>query len=120
MPQQFKQIADQHGLTLADFPNPNKFTQIISNHDIKAFPKIKPKYLEGIDQVLHKEVPRLMKMLPGENDAVSGTGGKSAFNPFANNELAEASLDPTKRWVVNAAGRSLPTTSSSPCPCKRD
>jgi GTPase SAR1 family protein len=103
MPQQFKQIADQHGLTLADFPNPNKFTQIISNHDIKAFPKIKPKYLEGIDQVLHKEVPRMMKMLPGENDAVSGTGGKSAFNPFANSELAEASLDPTKRWVVNAA-----------------
>jgi len=103
MPQQFKQIADQHGLTLADFPNPNKFTQIISNHDIKAFPKIKPKYLEGIDQVLHKEVPRLMKMLPGENDAVSGTGGKGAFNPFANSELAEASLDPTKRWVVNAA-----------------
>jgi len=103
MPQQFKQIADQHGLTLADFPNPNKFTQIIANHDIKAFPKIKPKYLEGIDQVLHKEVPRLMKMLPGENDAVSGTGGKSAFNPFANSELAEASLDPTKRWVVNAA-----------------
>jgi len=103
MPQQFKQIADQHGLTLADFPNPNKFSQIIANHDIKAFPKIKPKYLEGIDQVLHKEVPRLMKMLPGENDAVSGTGGKSAFNPFANSELAEASLDPTKRWVVNAA-----------------
>jgi len=103
MPQQFKQIADQHGLTLADFPNPNKFSQIIANHDIKAFPKIKPKYLEGIDQVLHKEVPRLMKMLPGENDAVSGTGGKSSANPFANSELAEASLDPTKRWVVNAA-----------------
>jgi len=104
MPAQFKSIADKHGLTLADFPNPNKFSQIIGNHDIKAFPKIKPKYLEGIDSVLHEEVPRMMKMLPGENDSVSGTGGSQGkFNPFANAELAEANLDPSQRWVVNAA-----------------
>jgi len=103
MAQQFKQIADKHGLTLADFPNPTKFAQIISNHDINAFPKMKPKYIEAIDTVLHKEVPRLMKLLPGENDSVSGASSNGGFNPFASDELDEANLDPTKRWVVTAS-----------------
>ena len=43
MPKKFKEISEKHGLTLADFPNPNKFAQIIKNHDISAFPKMKDK-----------------------------------------------------------------------------
>jgi GTPase SAR1 family protein len=102
MPKKFKEISDRHGLTLADFPNPNKFAQIIKNHDISALPKMKDKYIEGIDKVLHEEVPRLMKLLPGENDTVSGERNVGA-NPFANTELAAANLDPTARWVVSSS-----------------
>jgi len=102
MPKKFKEISEKHGLTLADFPNPNKFAQIIKNHDISAFPKMKDKYIEGIDKVLHEEVPRLMKLLPGENDTVSGERNVGA-NPFANTELAAANLDPTARWVVSSS-----------------
>merc|ERR1719273_1945137 len=107
MPAQFKQISEKHGLTLADFPNPNKFAQIIKNHDIKAMPKMKPKYITGIDTVLHKEVPRLMKLLPGENDDVNDSGSKGGFNPFSNQELSEASADPSARWVVKMAEKKM-------------
>lgn len=99
MGDQFRQIAEKNNLTLADFPNPNKFASIIKNHDIKAFQKLKPKYIKAIDVVLHQEVPRLMQLLPGENETQGSMG--VASNPFANTELSEANLDPTKRWVVN-------------------
>merc|ERR1719499_1637230 len=98
MGDQFKKIAETHGLTLADFPNPNKFAQIIANHKINEFQKLKPKYVTAIDTVLHQEVPRLMKLLPGENE--TNGQGQTTSNPFANNELAEANLDPSMRWVV--------------------
>jgi len=99
MGDQFRQIAEKNNLTLADFPNPNKFASIIKNHDIKNFQKLKPKYLNAIDIVLHQEVPRLMQLLPGENESQGAQG--TASNPFANNELSDANLDPSKRWVVN-------------------
>merc|ERR1719384_2745438 len=42
-----------------------------------------------------------MKMLPGENQ---GSGqNKAAANPFAETQLAEAIMDPSKRWVVTSS-----------------
>lgn len=101
MGNEFKAIAEQRGLTLADFPNPNKFGQIVANHKMHEFPKMKKKYVEIIEEILHVEVPRLMSLLPGEGDR--GNSTKNAANPFADNELAEAIMDPTKRWVVSSA-----------------
>jgi len=98
---EFKKISEKHGLTLSDFPNPKRFASIVKNHDLAKMSKVKKEYLEKINTCLHSEVPRLMKLLPNESTAAAASG--EGYNPFANNEVADAILDPSKRWVVNNA-----------------
>jgi len=97
---EFRAIAEKHGLTLSDFPNPERFAKIVGNHDMKAFPKVKKEFMDKINMCLHNEVPRLMKLLPNES---AGTNSGDGYNPFADNEDDEAVLDPSKRWVVTSA-----------------
>eukprot|EP00494_Astrolonche_serrata_P003090 UN03096 len=102
MGDQFKVIAEKHGLTLADFPNPSSFSRIVANHKIYEFPKLKPKTLDTINACLHKEVPRLMQLLPSETEG----NGAASSNPFGDTEDDDAQLDPTKRWVVTSSQKS--------------
>merc|ERR1712080_679959 len=59
----------------------------------------KPKNVSTINTCLHKEVPRLMQLLPSETEGTNGPGG----NPFADDGEGDAILDPTKKWVVSNA-----------------
>jgi len=105
MPQQFKNIAEKHNLTLADFPNPNKFVEIIKNHDIAKFDKVKDKYTKAIDQVLNVRVTEMMKLLPStssKNESSASTG----HNPFAKVEEDGYQGNIGGRWVVTGVQKS--------------
>jgi len=100
---EFKAIAKEKGLNLNDFPNPEKFKTIIEQFDISKFPKLKEKWIEGINKVLEEEIPNLMKQLPSHDTTDEKHGDQGGvLNPFANlHDAKNAKLDATVRWAIN-------------------
>eukprot|EP00485_Elphidium_margaritaceum_P007623 CAMPEP_0202695934 /NCGR_PEP_ID=MMETSP1385-20130828/9359_1 /ASSEMBLY_ACC=CAM_ASM_000861 /TAXON_ID=933848 /ORGANISM="Elphidium margaritaceum" /LENGTH=804 /DNA_ID=CAMNT_0049352019 /DNA_START=48 /DNA_END=2462 /DNA_ORIENTATION=+ len=102
---EFKDIAKAENLNLNDFPNPDKFRQLVEKHDISKFPKFKEKWRAQFDRVLTQEIPSLMRELPGssnENDENGGSGGGGAVaNPFAQESVSGATIDGGKKWAVS-------------------
>lgn len=72
----------QHGLPSGDFPNVERFRNVLTGGDIKMsdWPKLKPKYIEAVDEALTKDIPSLMSKLPGMKG--SQGGGSAESNPF--------------------------------------
>ena len=46
--------------------------QVVSNMDFSTFPKYKPELFEALDEVLARDIPEIMNMLPKPSDAEEG------------------------------------------------
>ncbi|ETN97991.1 hypothetical protein RFI_39531, partial [Reticulomyxa filosa] len=101
--EEFRTLAKEEGLNLNDFPNPDKFRELVQTFDISKFPKLNKKWKEGLDEVLNDRVPELMRKIPSNSSSSDEEKQNQASNPFASQSQPEASLDPTKTWIVNAA-----------------
>ena len=96
---QFKLIQRETNLPAGDFPNPVRFKTTIEKYDIHKFPKLEPKTIKNMDDVLGYDIPNLMKLLPAveaeqkriaaegrSNGRFGGPAEGEVVNPFGNNE----------------------------------
>jgi len=91
LPEQFRQIAKENNLNLrSDFPNPTRFREVIQQFDLSKFQKLKPKYIENLNDILEKDIPKLMEQLPSMTDNSGDGDDGGASNPFA---LLEGATD---------------------------
>ena len=60
------QVAKEHSLTWGDFPKPAEYAAKLKRDDFYKFQPIHPKLLSAMEQVLHTDIPKLMRMLPEE------------------------------------------------------
>lgn len=90
--QEFTKIERMYNLPAGDFPNVDKYRQILKVHDFSKFPKLNPKMIESIDEVLAYDFPELLNRFP-----VDGSHKPTQYelNPFAIDEL-----DPSERWKL--------------------
>jgi len=108
--EQFKIVQSTHNLAKGDFPNLDRFRDVLEKFDIKGkFDKAKDKELKALDDVLAVDFPELMKLLPVDEMGHSQPDGRHAegfpvddllHNPFA----AGSALAPVGvEWVVDSA-----------------
>jgi len=76
LPEQFKQVMRKHALSVGDFPNLNRFREAIQEFPIHDFPKLNPKMIEALENMLSVVIPDLVHVLPGD------AGGGKAAPPY--------------------------------------
>eukprot|EP00611_Tribonema_gayanum_P021406 TRINITY_DN4107_c0_g1_i1.p1 TRINITY_DN4107_c0_g1~~TRINITY_DN4107_c0_g1_i1.p1 ORF type:complete len:617 (+),score=239.25 TRINITY_DN4107_c0_g1_i1:132-1853(+) len=60
----FRAVMKQYNLAPGDFPDLETFRSKCEELSFAKFPKLKPKMLQDLDEVLSQDIPRLMEMLP--------------------------------------------------------
>ncbi|ETO08814.1 EH domain-containing protein 4, partial [Reticulomyxa filosa] len=97
----FQQVSTKHNVPLGDFPNPQKFAQIIKNWEIWKFPQLKPQQISAIDEMLERGIPRLLEKIELKDD--TATGAKLNWNPFnSENVDDEDGMEGIGiRWVIS-------------------
>ncbi|ETO05470.1 hypothetical protein RFI_31925 [Reticulomyxa filosa] len=103
---EFVNIAKEDKLSLHDFPNPDKFKEVLQKFDIFKFPKFHKKWREGLDEVLNERVPALIRKLPSSNATEmtedDAKRSQTTLNPFDLDTSSDARLNPSKTWAINA------------------
>ncbi|GAM18969.1 hypothetical protein SAMD00019534_021440, partial [Acytostelium subglobosum LB1] len=89
---EFQKIERIYNIPAGDFPDVDKYRNILKVHDFSKFPKINPKMLEPLDEALAIDFPQLLQKFP-----LDGTHKPTPYelNPFAIDEV-ESNL----RWTV--------------------
>eukprot|EP01105_Mastigella_eilhardi_P007247 TRINITY_DN18750_c0_g1_i1.p1 TRINITY_DN18750_c0_g1~~TRINITY_DN18750_c0_g1_i1.p1 ORF type:complete len:505 (-),score=198.79 TRINITY_DN18750_c0_g1_i1:1420-2934(-) len=85
---EYNKVMQKYQLSPGDFPDINKFRERLQQHDFDKFPKLNPKLIELLDDVIARDIPNLVKMFPLEQVT------KAVTNPFeyANNFEKSAGL----------------------------
>ena len=100
--EEFRIVQRKHALSPGDFPNVNRFKQIITQgaYELNKFPVLKPKLIEAMDHVLSVDVPALLKQMPIlDNMETQAKVNASKSNPFG----AGSGPSPGSGWAVGDA-----------------
>ncbi|KAK9839793.1 hypothetical protein WJX81_002232 [Elliptochloris bilobata] len=61
LPTHFAHVQREHHLPAGDFPDVNRYREILSAYDLSVFPKLKEKDVKTIEDVLSLDIPSLVK-----------------------------------------------------------
>ena len=70
MPEIFQMIQTEYRLPASDFPNLDRFCQVVANMDFSTFPKFKPELFDALDEVLSNDIPEIMNMCSANRSIV--------------------------------------------------
>lgn len=101
MPDIFQMIQTEYRLPSSDFPNLDRFLQVVANMDFSTFPKYKPELFDALDEVLAHDIPEVMNMLPKPQQDEEEENAQ-AENPFAEVELEKG----VATWRITQAHKS--------------
>jgi len=102
--QAFRQIAQKNNLNLSDFPPPNKFRAQIEKVMINKLPKIKKNDIPSLDEILERDIPKLMQDLPNAEQKSDFGDSAPASNPFAAVAMEkDAAVSASQAWIINSA-----------------
>mmetsp|Transcript_17926 Transcript_17926/g.38464 ORF Transcript_17926/g.38464 Transcript_17926/m.38464 type:complete len:626 (+) Transcript_17926:389-2266(+) len=62
LPTHFAQVQREYHLPVGDFPDVNKFKEILGAFDLNAFPKLTKAMIKQLDDVLTIDIPNLVKL----------------------------------------------------------
>jgi len=101
MQRQFQEIATKHGLAPGDFPNPQKFCNIVKNFKISDFKRFRARDMKALDDMLSLEVPALLRGMDQFNYHTDNSGSTNKLNPFMQNmgDMSISAGGPA--WVVD-------------------
>jgi hypothetical protein len=86
---EFEEVMNLHKIPKNDFPKMKNFKEALAKKDIKSYPKMKKDLLANIDDLLSKDMPKLMEMVPSEVHDDGEHGESKADNPFAHDDITE-------------------------------
>jgi len=105
MAKHFQSVAKKYNIPKGDFPNPNKFADIMKEFKIYEFTAVDEKSIHVIDKVLSSGVPKLLEKLGSSSSRNYGSDEKMD-NPFADNPFNTISGPDVKMgrdaWVINS------------------
>merc|ERR1711957_558068 len=68
LPNVFRSILKKHGLAPGDFPDITSFSSKLRDVKFSEFSTLSQKQIDGLDDILNKDIPALMEELPSERD----------------------------------------------------
>lgn len=84
MGETFREVQRKYHLPPGDFPNLDEFCQKCADRKFHKFAGLNVKAIQEIDDLLAKDIPKLMSALPKrENSKDGGADASLGFNPFA-------------------------------------
>jgi len=92
---EFQKVQHKYNLPMGDFPNVNRFREALSHYDIHRFPRLNPKMVELMDQVLSTDIPRLTRQLPSADQKYIAEYKSAIANPF---DIKER---PSEPWLID-------------------
>lgn len=57
----FEKVQKEFRLPAGDFPSVDHFREVLSQYNIDDFEKLKPKMIQGVDDMLSHDIPELLK-----------------------------------------------------------
>lgn len=66
----YEKIQREQQISPGDFPDIKKMQELLQHQDFTKFHTLKPQLLEVVDQMLAKDIARLMEMIPHEEQSV--------------------------------------------------
>eukprot|EP00899_Mesostigma_viride_P011205 jgi/Mesvir1/20085/Mv13333-RA.1 len=64
----FNKVRKEYHLPAGDFPDIEKFRNMLQGYDLSKFDKLKPKMIEQLDEMLSKEIPDLLQQFNNPYD----------------------------------------------------
>lgn len=61
LPDHFNAVRREHHLPAGDFPDVNRFREILEAYDLTSFPKVDKKVVKTLDDALNVDIPELVK-----------------------------------------------------------
>lgn len=105
----YMKIQKEQNISPGDFPPVLKMKEQLRKYDFSKFAPLKTKLIESLDRMLANEIPRLMAMIPLENESESDhsvqggafTVSHASNNPFASGACQGAAFGAgSDDWVV--------------------
>ena len=109
----FQKVQREHNISPGDFPSVVKFREQLRGQNFSEFHTLKPKLIEKLDNMLARDIPRLMAMIPQEEALDTNSSSKtvkggaftvshSTNNPFASGACEGVSIGAgVSGWVVD-------------------
>eukprot|EP01083_Nonionella_stella_P308521 1088841_1 len=105
---EFNQVQQTYNLPKGDFPNVERFSEIIAKFDMSKFPKLHQKMIDDMDKVLSVQIPKLLKEMPNFEKPMSA-GPANPFNPSIDQQSSSwnlGNLDLQQSWVISGSVKS--------------
>jgi GTP-binding protein EngB required for normal cell division len=67
----FEEVAKERNVPLGDFPDVRVMKDKLATMDFSKFPKLDPKVIQNIDDMLNRDIPKLLAMMPTELEIAS-------------------------------------------------
>jgi len=80
LPSVFRTVLKKYNLAPGDFPDIQSFSEKLREVKFSEFNTYSPKQIEELDEVLTREIPKLMELLPSERDSPETLKAKMAAN----------------------------------------
>ncbi len=106
----FGALQREHQISPGDFPDIKRMQEQLQHHDFTKFHNLKPKLLETVDDMLAKDIARLMQMVPLEESMENSDVGQvkgGAFEGYTESPFGIGKGEGVDKgrgepeWVVN-------------------
>lgn len=81
MDEVFREVQRKYNLPPGDFPNLDEFSKKCAEMKFQKFPSLHAKAIQEVDDLLSRDIPKLMSMLPKRESREDAPG--TPLNPFA-------------------------------------
>jgi len=89
---------------IGDFPNPQKFVEVIKNFEIWKFPQLKTEQITAIDEMLGLGIPKLLEEVETKRHANSNQDdmkNNTNWNPFEFSVQEDITGMNGIRWIIS-------------------
>jgi len=95
LPNVFRNILKKYSLAPGDFPDITSFSSKLRDTKFSEFHSLSQKQIDGLDEILNKDIPSLMDELPSERDTPETLRAKMGGGPGASKGIANIPIPKT-------------------------
>lgn len=95
LPNVFRNILKKYSLAPGDFPDITSFSSKLRDTKFSEFHSLSQKQIDGLDDILNKDIPSLMDELPSERDTPETLRAKMGGGPGASKGVANIPIPKT-------------------------
>ncbi|OQS00333.1 hypothetical protein THRCLA_06008 [Thraustotheca clavata] len=87
LPQVFREVQKKYNLPPGDFPNLEEFQKKLEERKIDSFSKLTLKMIQDVEELMSRDIPKLMMALPKKDGTNVRTDSSDSINPFLSKAL---------------------------------